>query len=174
MTSSRAKLSALRDYGTLDPIRDAPRFTAHCRCGRLPGVHYGLPSAAQVPGAQNARGQERGSQRARYYVECNQCGVKGRACRQVWQAVIEWNKSPCAIPGDLETFPFFNLKGLSFDQIKHRLAEVRSDLESRRQQAKDKRAMGLGSGKGYQERLDAYLGWLTCAQSWLKASVKHG
>lgn len=159
-----------RNYGDLDPVIDAYRFVNKCGCGSASAVlRFGVPTRDQLPGIQNGTHDAYVAE-PRHYVMCV-CGCRGRAARAQWQAVLEWNKSPqCTPRPNLQSFPFFNLAGLSEDDAKARLVAIRHDLELRKAEAKRKRQARMPVGKGYLERIEAYLGWAIYALSVLKTA----
>lgn len=164
-----------RNYGDLDPVRDAADLVNKCSCGSAAVcVRYGMPTRDQMPGLTT---QGSYSAEPRYYVLCSDCGNRGRATRVQWQAVLEWNKSPqCSPLPDLQDFPFFGLAGLDGDVARAHVNAIMQDLELRKGEAKKKRQARMPVGAAYLERLEAYLGWSVYALSVLKTlkAIKRG
>jgi hypothetical protein len=139
------------DYGSDDPVRDAERHCNPClHCGALPQlVGDGSTWTATCP-----------------------CGVHAPSARMRWQALLQWNRNPVSLDPAWRDVPFFFLSGLSEQDARHKLAQLREHLELRSNLEGARRVCGYHVGSGYLQRLKAYHGWCCYAQELLKRQVE--
>lgn len=153
---------ATRHYGSNDPVTDAPKFLWACHCGARPVLRFkGASQPANTPEADS----EHGSIAAAHVVRCPACGRSGKPGFAAWEAITDWNKSNLNLNLSLDQFPFFELGGLSLRDARVKLVGIRTDLETRRLQAKQRQREGRDPGRRYRDRLDAYLRWTIVAQA---------
>lgn len=154
--------AATRHYGPFDPVTDAPRFLWPCSCGARPVLRFKGASQPENPQEPDS---EHGSVVAAHMVRCPECERSGRPGFAAWEAVTDWNKSNLHLDLSLDQFPFFELGGLSLRDARARLVGIRTDLETRRLQAKQLQREGRDAGRRYRDRIDAYLRWTIVAQA---------
>jgi hypothetical protein len=153
---------AARHYGSHDPVTDAPKFLWTCICGATPLLRFkGASQSANTPEADS----EHGSVVAAHVVRCTACGRSGKPGFAAWEAITDWNKSNLDLDLSLDQFPFFELGGLSLREARVKLVGIRTDLETRRLQAKQRQREGRDAGRRYRDRIDAYLRWTIVAQA---------
>jgi len=153
---------AIRHYGPHDPVLDAPKFLWACSCGARPALRFkGALPAAQAP----EQDLDQGSASAAHLVRCPACGRSSRPGFAAWEAITDWNRSNLALDVSLDQFPFFELSGLSLRDARVKLVGIRTDLETRRLQAKQRQREGRDPGRRYRDRIDAYLRWTLVAQA---------
>jgi hypothetical protein len=153
---------ATRHYGPHDPVLDAPKFLWACSCGQRPVLRFkGAPPAAQAPDQD----LDQGSAVAAHVVRCPACGRSSKPGFAAWEAITDWNRSNLALDLSLDQFPFFELSGLSLRDARVKLVGIRTDLETRRLQAKQRQREGRDPGRRYRDRIDAYLRWTIVAQA---------
>jgi hypothetical protein len=153
---------ATRHYGPHDPVTDAPKFLWACSCGARPVLRF---KGASQPESTPESDSEHGSVVAAHLVRCPACGRSGKPGFAAWAAITDWNKSNLDLELSLDQFPFFELGGLSLRDARVKLVGVRTDLETRRLQAKQRQREGRDAGRRYRDRLDAYLRWTIVAQA---------
>lgn len=143
----RAFPAAWCDYGSDDPVADAPRLANPCAaCGATPRL---LGDGATWSAA------------------C-ECGARAPAARMRWQAWLQWNRSPLSADPDWHALPFFFLDGLDPAHARRKLAQLREHLELRAHLEGARRVCGRHVGNAYLQRLKAYHGWCCYAQELLK------
>lgn len=153
---------AARHYGPHDPVTDAPKFLWACSCGARPLLRFkGASQSANTPELDS----EHGSVVAAHVVRCPACGRSGKPGFAAWEAITDWNKSTPDLNLSLDQFPFFELGGLSLRDARVKLVGIRTDLETRRLQAKQRQREGRDAGRRYRDRIDAYLRWTIVAQA---------
>lgn len=148
------------DFGPLDPVIDARKLLPRCACGSEARMALIRTNAVD------------GSLRRRHQVQCPGCGRTSGATTHEWAAVVDWCRMVYSGSHAIESFPFFNLTGLSLAEAGERVSLIRRELELRKQQAKKQRASGVPTGRAYAERIEAYLGWTIAAASLLKQHRK--
>jgi hypothetical protein len=153
---------ATRHYGPHDPVTDAPRFLWPCSCGARPVLRF---KGASQPENTPEPDSEHGSGVAAHVVRCPACGRSGKPGFAAWEAITDWNKANLDLDLSLDQFPFFELGGLSLRDARVRLVGIRTDLETRRLQAKQLQRDGRDAGRRYRDRIDAYLRWTIVAQA---------
>jgi len=109
-----------------------------------------------------------------------ECGRRAKTDRKrPWQAALEWNWINLG-SYDYQALPLFGLSNLEPDAARQRMAGIRRNLEVRKGLAgvettiarKTNRSMGIEQpGKGYVERLDAYLMWAMWALRLIKIAA---
>lgn len=135
------------DYGSADPVRDAePHCNPCAHCGALP----------QLVGDG-----------ATWTATCA-CGAHAPGARMRWQALLQWNRHPVSADPAWRDLPFFFLSGLSEQDARHKLTQLREHLELRSNLEGARRVCGHRVGSGYLQRLKAYHGWCCYAQELLK------
>lgn len=135
------------DYGTDDPVGDAPRLANACgACGERPGL-VGDGSTWTATCA---------------------CGAQAPGARMRWQAWLHWNRSPASVDPAWRALPFFFLSGLDEAEARQKLARLREHLELRSNLEGARRVCGHRVGSGYLQRLKAYHAWCCYAQELLK------
>jgi hypothetical protein len=153
---------ATRHYGSNDPVTDAPKFLWACICGARPLLRFkGASQPANTPEPDS----EHGPVVAAHVVRCPACGRSGKPGFAAWEAITDWNKSNLDLDLSLDQFPFFELGGLSLRDARVKLVGIRTDLETRRLQAKQRQREGRDAGRRYRDRIDAYLRWTIVAQA---------
>jgi len=153
---------AARHYGSHDPVTDAPKFIWACCCGARPLLRFkGASQPANTPETDS----EHGSVVAAHVVRCPACGRSGKPGFAAWEAITDWNKANLDLNLSLDQFPFFELGGLSLRDARVKLVGIRTDLETRRLQAKQRQREGRDAGRRYRDRIDAYLRWTIVAQA---------
>lgn len=174
-------IGVIRQYGSHDPVLDAPRFIWRCACGEHPALHFENADAEQVV---SPAGVETGFQASSnwvtsssllpdtlpagspyHVVRCSYCGRQSRPAPLPWEAITDWNRTNLALGMSLEHFPFFELKGLDARLARTKLMGIRTELETKRIHAKQRTPKGSDMGRRYRERIDAYLRWVVVAQA---------
>lgn len=153
---------ATRHYGPHDPVIDAPKFLWACGCGARPVLRF---KGATQPEDTPEPASESGLVAAAHVVRCPACGRSGKPGFAAWKAITDWNKSNLDLDLSLNQFPFFELGGLSLRDARVKLVGIRTDLETRRLQAKQRQREGRDAGRRYRDRIDAYLRWTIVAQA---------
>jgi len=166
VSSHGTSSGATRHYGPHDPVLDAPKFLWACSCGQRPVLRFkGAPPAA-LPAAQAPdQDSDQGSAVAAHVVRCPACGRSSKPGFAAWEAITDWNRSNLALDLCMDQFPFFELSGLSLRDARAKLVGIRTDLETRRLQAKQRQREGRDPGRRYRDRIDAYLRWTIVAQA---------
>jgi hypothetical protein len=173
-------LGVIRQYGSHDPVLDAPRFIWRCACGEHPTLRFENTAKAQVISGDEDTGFQSSSYRETsaslppdivlagspyHVVRCSYCGRRSRPAPLPWEAITDWNRSNLALDMSLEHFPFFELTGLDARLARAKLMGIRTELETKRIHAKQRLPKGSDLGRRYRERIDAYLRWLVVAQA---------
>lgn len=170
----------IRQYGSHDPVLDAPRFIWRCACGERPTLRIENTAKEQVISGD----EDTAFQASSYWetsaslppdivlagspyhvVRCSYCGRHSRPAPLPWEAITDWNRSNLALDMSLEHFPFFELMGLDARAARAKLMGVRTELETKRIHAKQRLPKGSDLGRRYRERIDAYLRWVVVAQA---------
>lgn len=159
-----------RFYGVFDPVTQSTDHIAPCAQCSCPNTQciYDLPQTTQLPGLSNKDVVQ--LQRRAYFVRCPQCDSVGLAAKKQWQAVIEWNKSPKAAKQSLNQFPLFGISHLDKLAAKHRLNDIRCDLEQRK---KSHQLNARQMHNNHYEKIRAFLAWSIYAQTVVKLSPNN-
>lgn len=156
-----------RHYGSWNPVEDAHQLIWRCsHCDGGGRLLFGYPNQWQLAFQGGCAQKER---RKRHFVECAGCGRRGRPAAHAATAVTAWNGEHLDLRLSIDEFPFFQLAGLSRDDARAKLRGIRSDLELRRAQSRERSNEGVETGRAYRQRIDAYLAWAILGQAFVKA-----
>lgn len=145
-------------YGDRDPL-DVPLATCdHCGCKPQ------IEEASQHP--------------VRWTVVCR-CGRRSKPNRpRPWQAALEWNN--VNLTGhEYRGLPLFGLRHLSPKQAHERMKGIRRNLELRKAlngltlEIHRRSGQLNPPGRGYQERIEAYLQWSMWALRLTKVAIQR-
>lgn len=139
------------DKALLNP---EPNF---CICEAEPEVVHDVSPVAVV------------NRKIRYWVQCLDCGNRGRPEKTRWQAVLSWNKSPLSENPEDWTLPHIDMRGMTLDEKKESLVQNRQILE---EEARKLKEQGITRDDQASELNRAKLAWNIYGQSLLKLQMK--
>lgn len=144
-------------------------------------VAYGHHDPLSVPVAScekcggRGRMEKRSGKKVRWIVVCTDCNQSAKDVRQrPWQAALAWNEVNLGTQ-DYRDLPLFGLTKVDPETARARMSGIRRNLELRKNLAGIETTIALKTdasppGRGYHERLDAYLKWAMLALRLIKAA----